>query len=272
VLDKLGGEDIFDFVTNTLILNTKRSQTPFAYLFGKNFHKWGFRAIDREVDKRAKMFMAFSEDIISRLVGEFREKKGASSGREGIIDLAIRNNWLVLEGEPTAADRREKYTIPEMVSEVASFFLAGTETTATTMTALIYVLAQRPDLLAKAREEVKTVLGERSVAEVGRGELKKCQYAECLIKEALRMYSPVPTMPIRLVIKEHYIGKIPMKQGIQVAFKYVTNHYREEFWHDPTTFDPERWIGLDPSKQPPASFFPFSSGPRVCIGQHLALL
>jgi len=55
------------------------------------------------------------------------------------------------------------------------------------------------------------------------------------------MYNPVATLPIRSVVKEHYLGKIPMKKGLQVALKIVTNQYRSEVWKDPRHFNPDRW-------------------------------
>ena len=86
------------------------------------------------------------------------------------------------------------------------------------------------------------------------------------------MHPPATNLSVRSVVKEHYLGKIPMKLGLQVVVKILSNHYKEEFWKDPMTFNPERWRTQDPSKQAPFSYFPFSIGNRVCIGQHLATL
>jgi cytochrome P450 len=57
-----------------------------------------------------------------------------------------------------------------------------------------------------------------------------------------------------------------------VTVKIKPNHFREEFYERPEFFDPDRWTKIDQSKVDPLSYFPFSSGPRNCIGQHLALL
>lgn len=86
------------------------------------------------------------------------------------------------------------------------------------------------------------------------------------------MYTPFANLTTRIVEKDHYLGKIPMKVGVQVAVKIITNQFRESNWKDPMTFDPERWNNVQPGKEPPFSFFPFSAGHRVCIGQHLAVL
>ena len=67
-LNTLGGQDIFVFISTMLQLNTKRTETPFAFIWGKNFHKYGLRAIDRKVNNMGKEFMKFSEDIIHQLI------------------------------------------------------------------------------------------------------------------------------------------------------------------------------------------------------------
>lgn len=62
-----------------------------------------------------------------------------------------------------------------------------------------------------------------------------------------------------------------MKKGIQVGVKIVTNHYKDQFYSNPLEFNPDRWTNVDVYKSPPFSYFPFSGGHRVCIGQHLSL-
>jgi len=61
-----------------LRLNTKRSLTPLAFILGKDFHKYGLRAIDRKVNRMGREFMKFSEDIINQLIKEYQEKKEGS--------------------------------------------------------------------------------------------------------------------------------------------------------------------------------------------------
>jgi cytochrome P450 len=86
------------------------------------------------------------------------------------------------------------------------------------------------------------------------------------------MYSPTAGIFPREAIKDHFIGKIPVRKGMIVALKIKSNHFKEEFYQNPHQFNPDRWKDVDSAKADPFSFFPFSSGQRNCIGQHLALL
>ena len=89
---------MFSFLTELLDLNAKRVQTPFAFLLGKNFHKYELRAVDKEVSKRAKMVVAYSQDLIDQLIKNNREKKGDKNG--GIIDIAIKKNLVAFGDDP----------------------------------------------------------------------------------------------------------------------------------------------------------------------------
>ena len=78
-------------------MNAERTRTPLAFFLGKNFFKGGFRSIDREVNKRAKLFTEYSKDIINTLIKEHRDNKGGRA--EGLIDLVIKRNLIILDGE-----------------------------------------------------------------------------------------------------------------------------------------------------------------------------
>ena len=86
------------------------------------------------------------------------------------------------------------------------------------------------------------------------------------------MYGPSAGIFLREAVKDHFIGSIPVKKGVLVSLKIKSNHFKEEFYAHPEVFNPDRWEGIDSAKVDPFSFFPFSSGLRNCIGQHLALL
>jgi len=76
----------------------------------------------------------------------------------------------------------------------------------------------------------------------------------------------------REAVRDHYIGNIPIKKGMILAINMDSNHFKQEFYKNPETFNPDRWDDIDASKSDPYSFYPFSSGLRNCIGQHLAMI
>ena len=80
-----------------LLMNSKRTRTPLAYLLGKNFFKYSLTSTDREINRRSKMFTEYSTDIIHALIKKHRDNKGEKA--EGIIDLVIKRNLIILDGQ-----------------------------------------------------------------------------------------------------------------------------------------------------------------------------
>jgi cytochrome P450 len=149
--------------------------------------------------------------------------------------------------------------------------MAGTDTTANNTTILIYLLSKHPEVQARVRQEIGEYIGD-DLSQLTHDQLKKLTFLEAVQKETLRMYGPSAGIFPREAIKEHFIGKIPIHKGMLVTLKIKPNHFKEEFYQQPELFNPDRWKDVDSAKADPFSFFPFSSGQRNCIGQHLALL
>ena len=78
-------------------MNSTRTRTPLAYLLGKNFFKYSLTSTDREINKRSKLFTEYSKDIIKTLITKHKDNKGGKA--EGIIDLVIKRNMIILDGE-----------------------------------------------------------------------------------------------------------------------------------------------------------------------------
>lgn len=79
-----------------------------------------------------------------------------------------------------------------MTDEFLTFFVAGQETTATTLAFCFLEIARRPDILKKAREEIDRVLGERT--EVTFQDINELKYCSAIFKEALRLYPAAPNI------------------------------------------------------------------------------
>jgi len=150
---------------------------------------------------------------------------------------------------------------------VGVFFIAGHETTASSLTWLLSLIAKYPEVQDKARKEVLEHTKDGFTYET----LKDLQYLEWIIHETMRLYPTVPEI-FRLVKTDTIIGnwKIPANTIIQLDF--ITMLHNAEIWGDPENFRPERWSPENLTKEQRTCWMPFSYGPRICIGMNFSLL
>lgn len=152
--------------------------------------------------------------------------------------------------------------------EAVTLFMAGHETTALTLTYAFRLLTENPEARAKLEAEVDQVLGDRaaSIADIA-----SLTYTEAVVKECLRLYPPV-WLIAREAIEATEVDGFPIDKGDSVAFSQWVMHRSALYWEAPLVFRPERWVGDAAKSVPRFAFFPFGGGPRVCIGNHFAML
>ncbi|KAI1846205.1 hypothetical protein JX265_010582 [Neoarthrinium moseri] len=169
--------------------------------------------------------------------------------------------------------RREEWNISfERLSANAFILvLAGSETTATTLSGATYLLLSHPEALEKLQEEVRSSF--RSVDDININSVNKLSYMLAVLNEALRLYPPVTSSLAREVpgkgehIAGHYVAG-----GTFVEVQHWAMNHSKENWTDPWTFDPERFLAdsKTPSDNKLEALQAFSVGPRNCIGRNLA--
>lgn len=151
--------------------------------------------------------------------------------------------------------------------EALTLFIAGHETTATALAWSFYLLARHPDLLARAQQEADAFEGDGP----SRYEPERLAFLTRVFKESLRLYPPVVLLPKR-TLQEVEIGGYTLSPRTLVFISPYTLHYRPEIFPDPDRFDPDRWLPEQEARRPRSSFLPFGAGPRVCIGNHFAMM
>ncbi|MFJ2555353.1 MULTISPECIES: cytochrome P450 [unclassified Streptomyces] len=156
----------------------------------------------------------------------------------------------------------------ELRDQILIFLVAGHETTSTGLAMALYLLARHPEVQARAREEVDQVLAGRRP---GAADLDALGYLTRVLKEAMRVQSPVPFISRRAVADTVVDGhRIPA--GADVMVCGGVTHYHPAYWQDPERFDPERFTPEGEASRPRYTWFPFGGGNRACIGQHFSML
>lgn len=158
----------------------------------------------------------------------------------------------------------ERFDTQEMVDQVAIFFLAGHETSASALGWALYLLATHPEVQERVAAEVGGMEPEFAA-------LSRLRLTRDVFREALRLYPPVPMM-VRETVKPEVLRGRAVKRGAQVVLSSWHLGRHERIWDDPDGFDPDRW-GREATKQAARDgWLPFSSGPRVCTGAGFAML
>ncbi|EAS33375.2 cytochrome P450 alkane hydroxylase [Coccidioides immitis RS] len=160
----------------------------------------------------------------------------------------------------------------ELRSEALNILLAGRDTTASLLACLWNVLSKRPDVWSKLLNEVDALNKKRPSFE----ELKNMKFLRYCVNEALRLYPVVPGNT-RVAVRDTFVpvgggpdGKSPVfvPKGTLLNYSVYTMHRREDIYGpDAAEFKPERWEKLRPGWE----YLPFNGGPRICLGQQLAL-
>lgn len=160
----------------------------------------------------------------------------------------------------------ETFTTEEMVDQVAIFFLAGHETSASALAWTLYLLAQFPEWQDKLAAEAKALDQGPEF-----GVMSKLRVSRDVFREGLRLYPPVPMMVRETTCPENFRDR-DIKPGAQVVISPWHLHRHNRLWDNPDGFDPARW-GTENGKQCMRdAFIPFSSGPRVCTGAGFAMV
>lgn len=149
----------------------------------------------------------------------------------------------------------------EMADQVAIFFLAGHETSASALAWALYLLATNPDAQNRVAAEARTLGDAPTFSDVSR-----LSFTRDVFRETLRLYPPVPMMvrtarcPVRLRNRD-------APKGSQIVISPWHLHRHETLWDNPDGFDPDRWAA-----RPQSPYLPFSTGPRVCPGAGFAMI
>ena len=196
-----------------------------------------------------------SAEVIRGLIGALTAGRAAAiAAGAAPPDLATR---IMVTPDPVTG---VPFGTAEMVDQVAIFFLAGHETSASALGWALYLLATHPEAQERVAAEAAGLRPEFGVV----GSLR---FTRDVFREALRLYPPVPMLVRETARAEEFRGR-KVRKGAQVVISPWHLHRHERLWERPDAFDPDRWAG----EVPQGGYLPFSRGARVCPGAGFAML
>ncbi|KAI8994753.1 cytochrome P450 [Pilobolus umbonatus] len=231
----------FDFITRRI--STKRRESEYA------LHRFN-KMLDGLIDKRRT-------EILDGLKSDVPDNEK---------DLLT----LILEAD---IEHRGLTSTEEIRHNIALFFLAGHDTTAHSITFCLYYLAKNKDVQAKAREEVLRIFGDEPVDVFPTlEELSQLEYINQVIKETLRMNSPLKAFLTRKTKKDVVLANTLIPKESYITIDVQAMHTDPRIWSDPYTFNPDRFAeGGEYEKHKGFTWLPFSNGSRQCIGMNFSL-
>ncbi len=159
----------------------------------------------------------------------------------------------------------ETFSAREMVDQVAIFFLAGHETSASALGWALYLMATHPEWQDRVAEEAQALRA------CDFGDISRLKVSRDVFREALRLYPPVPMMVRETTCPERFRDR-DIPTGSQMVLSPWHLHRHERLWDNPDGFDPARWQTENGKTCAREAYVPFSAGPRVCTGAGFAMV
>ena len=198
---------------------------------------------------------------IRALIGGLTEARGAEiAAGHAPDDLATK---IMTTPDPETGAR---FTTPEMVDQVAIFFLAGHETSASALSWALLLMALHPEAQARVAAEAQDLGDAPDFAALAR-----LRQTRDVFREVLRLYPPVPMM-VRETVQAEQLRDREAGRGAQVVLSPWHLHRHQRLWERPDEFDPDRWQTEAGRASAREAYIPFSAGPRVCPGAGFAMM
>ncbi|KAF3022506.1 hypothetical protein E8E14_011500 [Neopestalotiopsis sp. 37M] len=249
---------------------------PFGCLENSGYHPW-VAAIFSAVKVNTWLGLVARYPSLASTLALFIPKsmKDGAEAHSNLTQLKVDKRLSMEKSRPDFVDAMLSkgglsMTTKEIYENAGLLIGAGSETTATALTAATYFLTTHPDVLQKLTHEIRTSF--QSEDEITIQGVQKLDYMLAVLDETMRLHPPSPVANLRQACPD----------GVEVGGRLVPGGTRIGVWHWamfrnannfllPNSFIPERWLGdkrfINDNKQ---SFQPFSYGPRNCIGKNLA--
>ncbi|KAI0641434.1 PAH-inducible cytochrome P450 monooxygenase PC-PAH 1 [Trametes meyenii] len=225
----------------------------------------------------------FAEDLIEEKTEAILA--GGSENKRDIMSILVKAN--------VSEDPKSRLTGQEMISQMANFFLAGHESTAYSISWMLYELARHPKYQTKLRDEVKAIraqVAERGDSDFSVSDLDAMTYVLATMKEVLRLHPVVYMLvreagrddvlplanPVRTVTGE-IVDKIPIPKGTTCNIAIWAYNRLPQIWGpDADEFNPRRWMDNEKMGQTyvgtMSNLMTFSAGQQACIGWRFAII
>ncbi|KAL5285312.1 hypothetical protein ACFFRR_007193 [Megaselia abdita] len=233
-----------------------------------------------EMERAGNILMYF--DPIYKWFGKKKEYVGQCDEAHKFTSGIINSRRKGFQGDDGGSGKKRRFALLDnllniekeglidhqgVCEEVDTLTFEGFDTTSTGIMFTIFMLGQHQDIQDRVFEEVNSIAKE----DMNVTDYSDLKYLECVIKESLRLYPPVPYIS-RKVVKRIKVGKLWLAKDTELAIHIFDIHRDPKHFPDPEKFDPDRFNPENTINRHPYAYIPFSAGLRNCIGQRFAML
>ncbi|KAM7298796.1 cytochrome P450 3A5-like [Ixodes scapularis] len=214
-----------------------------------------------------------TDDLIHFVGLVAKDRRSKQKRDDDILQLFLDSGYVdsdgnVVEAVKPSSDGGKPLTIVDIAAQCRLFFAAGTDTAMAAMMAMAHLLALHPECQEKLISEIDATVEKDGVTYES---IQSMHYLHACVKETMRLY-PGAMFLMRTCTQETTLAGINFKPGMNVDIPVVGIHYDPEFYPDPESFKPERFLPENKDSHTPYTFLPFGSGPRSCVGTRMGYL
>jgi cytochrome P450 family 3 subfamily A len=216
---------------------------------------------NREYFGAINSFMAWANAMVENKRKQLASRNSETSeGNPDLLDLLV-----------AAHDSGNGLSQTELLQNIFLFFLAGHETTSSSLTAILHYISADPKLQKLCQEEVDRVFEGKTPTNES---VKQLDILNRVINESMRILCPVRALPGRRVVDDDTVlGNYHIPKGTLISINVRSLHLDPDIWgKDADEFSIDRWTPEKVKERSSMSFLPFGAGPRICLGLPFANL
>ncbi|XP_076416420.1 cytochrome P450 3A2-like isoform X5 [Peromyscus maniculatus bairdii] len=211
----------------------------------------------------------FPKDSIAffkKFVNRMKEKRLDSNHKHRVDFLQ-----LMMNAHNNCKDKESHKALSDMEITAQSiiFIVGGYESTSSTISFALYLLATHPDIQKTLQEEIDETLPNKESPTYDK--VMEMEYLDMVLSETLRLY-PITNRIFRTGKQDDKIGGVFIPKGSLVMVPIYALHHDPEYWPEPEEFHPERFSKENKGNINPYVYLPFGNGPRNCLGMKFALM